>query len=79
GGVPDDVPEVELTAPMTLLQVLRDGELAPSNKEARRLLQQGAVSIDGERVDDPGHDLAARPEPYLLKVGKRRFLRVTIR
>lgn len=79
GGVPDDVPELALDAPLTLVQALRDGDLAPSNKEARRLLQQGAVSIDGERVDDPGHELLPRPEPYLLKVGKRRFLRLTAR
>ncbi len=51
--------------------------LASSNGEARRLVQQQAVSIDGERVDDPQLeiDLAVRA-PFVVKVGKRRFVRI---
>ena len=52
-------------------------ELAASNKEAQRLVRQGAVEVDGERSADPFLELAARGEPSLLKVGKRRFARVT--
>jgi tyrosyl-tRNA synthetase len=54
-------------------------ELAPSKREARRLIQQGAVSIDSERAADPTLELAAREEPYLFKVGKRRFARIRVR
>jgi tyrosyl-tRNA synthetase len=78
GGVPEDVPEKELAGPLPVVKLLAAAELAPSNAEARRLLQQGAVSIDGERVDDPFRELAPRPEPYLFKVGKRRFARVRL-
>jgi tyrosyl-tRNA synthetase len=78
GGVPEDVPEKELAGPLPVVKLLAAAELAPSNAEARRLLQQGAVSIDGERVDDPSRELAPRPEPYLFKVGKRRFARVRL-
>jgi tyrosyl-tRNA synthetase len=79
GGVPDDVPERDLDGSWTLPKLLAAAELAPSNGEARRLVQQGAVSIDGQRVDDPFLELAPRPEPYLFKVGKRRFARIHLR
>jgi len=79
GGVPEDVPESELAGSWTLLKLLAAAELAPSNAEARRLIQQGAVAIDGERADDPFLSLEPRPEPYLLKVGKRRFARIRLR
>lgn len=77
GGVPDDVDELHATA-QPLAGLLAALALAPSRNEARRLVQQGAVSVDGERAGDPNLTLAARPEPYLLKVGKRRFARVRI-
>ncbi|HWN45275.1 MAG TPA: tyrosine--tRNA ligase [Thermoanaerobaculia bacterium] len=79
GGMPDEVPEVELAGSWTLAKLLAAAELAPSIGEARRLLQQGAVALDGERVEDPSLELAPRPEPYLFKVGKRRFARVRLR
>jgi tyrosyl-tRNA synthetase len=79
GGVPDDVPEIDLDGAWALLKLLTAAGLAPSNGEARRLIQQGAVSIDGERADDPFLELVPRPEPYLFKVGKRRFARVRLR
>jgi tyrosyl-tRNA synthetase len=53
--------------------------LAASKNEARRLIQQGAVSIDGERQQDPFFDMSPKSEPYLIKVGKRRFARLLIR
>jgi tyrosyl-tRNA synthetase len=78
GGVPEDVPEKELAGTWTLTKLLTAADLAPSNGEARRLIQQGAVSIDGGRADDPFLELSPRPEPYLFKVGKRRFARVRL-
>ena len=79
GGLPDDVPEHQLEGSRTLLKLLSETGLAPSNAEARRLIEQGAVAIDGARAADPFHELPPRPEPYLFKVGKRRFARVRIR
>ena len=78
GGVPDDVPEVTVDGPLTLLKLVTAADLAASGKEARRLIDQGAVSIDGERAGDPFQEIAAAPEPYLFKVGKRRFARVRV-
>ena len=79
GGVPDEVPEVTVEAGLPLAKLLPAADLAASNSEARRLVEQGAVSIDGERAGDPYLELPTRDEPYLFKVGKRRFARVTVR
>ncbi len=79
GGVPEDVPEVAVEGPLPLARLLVETGLAPSNREARRLVEQGAVAADGERLEDPRGELAARDEPYLFKVGKRRFARVRVR
>jgi tyrosyl-tRNA synthetase len=78
GGAPEDVPEIALAAGVGLQKALVDGELAPSGNEARRLVQQGAVTLDGERVSDPALVLEARAEPYLVKVGKRRFAKLRV-
>ena len=78
GGTPDEVPELRFQAGPTLAELLHQAELAPSKNEARRLIDQGAVSIDGERASDPRAALAARKEPYLVKVGKRRFARIRV-
>ena len=62
-----------------LLDLLRKTNLASSNGEARRLVQQNAVSIDGVKVSDPNHRLnVAIWAPFVLKVGKRRFARVIV-
>ncbi|MEZ4698957.1 MAG: tyrosine--tRNA ligase [Rhodothermales bacterium] len=81
GGVPDEIetftPAIENGASIQLVKLIAAAGMAASNGEARRLIQQQAVSIDGARVDDPALevDLAAAA-PFVLKVGKRRFVRV---
>ncbi len=65
--------EVEPRLPALLASV----KLAASNSEARRLIQQGAVRIDGEVARDDTHALRAGAT-YLLQVGKRRALRLTV-
>jgi tyrosyl-tRNA synthetase len=54
--------------------------LTPSNKEARRVLAQGGVSVDDEKIRDDTYRLPGVPgRSYLLRVGKRRFLNVVVR
>ncbi len=75
GAVPDEMPTQEFQSPAWILDILTASELAPSRTEGRRLLKQGAVSLDGERVlQDVA--VAVPPEGAVLRVGKRRFLRV---
>jgi len=80
GGLPDDMPELEVTGGEAawIVQVMRDCGFASSNGEARRLLAQGAVSLDGERIESDAFEIAADGVERVLKVGKRRFARVTV-
>lgn len=69
---PDDMPEWNLPEGAALLDVIVDGGLAPSRREARRLVEQGAVSLDGEVAN-----LDTAPgKGAVLQVGKRRWLRL---
>ena len=74
-AIPDDIEEFTLNAPMTITALMAEAKLAASKGEARRLVDQGGVSIDGERVTDPNLLLPDKNE-FILKVGKRRFLKV---
>ena len=81
GELPDDIPERVYDAewpdqgvPLTIL--LREIGLASSSSEARRLITQGGVKIDGEVQKDPKTLLAPPASNYLLQVGKRKFARV---
>ena len=80
GQVPDDIAEIELDAPaggVSLPQLLKAAGLCPSTSEAIRMIKQGAVRIDSERVSD--RELKLGPGgPMVVQVGKRRFARVTI-
>jgi tyrosyl-tRNA synthetase len=78
--LPDDIPELALElgedGDRGLIEVLEAADLVASRSEARRLVGQNAVQVDGERVSDPMLRLAAGS--YLLKVGKRRFARIQL-
>jgi len=80
GAMPDEMPEIALSAggqPMLLTQMLKQAGLTPSTSEALRMLEQGGVRLDGERVSDKALKLA--PGTYVLQVGKRKFARVTLK
>lgn len=79
GGVPADVPTLRPCRDESLVGLMARTGLVASKSEGRRLVDQGAVSIDGNKVSDPYMKLPAQPEPYLLKIGKRRFARVRVR
>ncbi len=78
---PTEVPEVELDSPgeeILLSKLLVAAELATSNSEARRLIQQGGVTVDDEKVTDIRATLGAESgRAWLVRAGKRRFARVT--
>jgi tyrosyl-tRNA synthetase len=81
GLIPQDLPLAELTvdaAGLGIAHLLKAAGLVESTSEAFRLIGQGAVRIDGERVADRGHVLQAGSE-HIYQVGKRRFARVRLR
>lgn len=76
--VPEDVPCIdweEGSASFAVFRLLHEAGLAASKGEARRLVEQGAVRIDGQKVSDPIAEVPALGE-VLLEVGKRRIVRV---
>jgi tyrosyl-tRNA synthetase len=80
GAMPDDMPEVSLTAGATglsIVQVLKQAGLTPSTSEATRMVDQGGVKLNGEKISDKS--LVLLPGVTLvLQVGKRKFARITI-
>jgi tyrosyl-tRNA synthetase len=77
---PEDIETKKISiaeSPIRLTRLLPTLNLAPSNAEAQRLIESGAVHINEQRVTDPKAEMS-EPGEYLFKVGKRRFLRLIV-
>jgi tyrosyl-tRNA synthetase len=78
---PEEAPRQKLRSgqPKRLTALLVELKLAPSRSEAERLIKQGGVEIDGERVEDVKREIdLSKPAEFLLRAGKKKFLRVVI-
>ena len=78
-SLPSAVPEHPVAIPadgLRLTRVLVDCGFAPSVAAAGRLIRQGSVRLDGDRVEDPWRTLPPGAAPFVLQVGKRRVARV---
>lgn len=74
-ALPADMDEFDVPRESRILSILVDTGMAKSNNEARRLVSQGGVSLDGERIEDP--DATVRiDQPAVLQVGRRRWARL---
>jgi len=79
GVLPQDLPEVQVAvgAGASIVQVLKQAGLTGSTSEAMRMITQGAVKLNGERIED--RDLLLKPgQTVVLQVGKRRFASVVL-
>jgi tyrosyl-tRNA synthetase len=77
--IPDDIDVVTITTsePLWICRLLTEAGLTKSNGEARRLVQQGGVKVDGDKITNP--DLEVEPDnEMVLQAGKRRFARVRL-
>lgn len=80
GELPEDMPEREVSAPngrLPIANLLKEVALTKSTTESRRMILQGAVRMDGERVEDQALEIDAGTTA-VFQVGKRRFARVTV-
>ncbi len=80
GAMPDEIPEISLDAEegkLGIAHLLRGAGLVGSTSEAFRMIKQGAVKIDGERVEDRALHIEAG-STRIYQVGKRKFARVTL-
>ena len=76
GDLPGEMPEVRINAARVWLpRLMVQANLAPSTSEARRLISQGAVKLDGERLADPDVEIGIR-DGAVIQAGKRKFARL---
>ncbi len=77
--IPDNIPAVTISSsePVWICRVMTEAGLVASNGEARRLIKQGAVKIDGDKIADAGLELPVGAK-VVVQAGKRRFARVEI-
>ena len=73
--IPDKIEEFTLDGNIQLLDLIVTNNLTKSKSEARRMIEQGAVRIDGEKVNDVNMLIKAG-QKFILKVGKRKFLSI---
>jgi len=79
GQLPEDMPECALAAtPLLLKNLLTTCKLVETSGEAKRMVQQGGVSIDGRKTTDANAEIAPR-DGMVVQVGKRRFARLRVR
>ncbi len=82
GAVPENLPEVtvkilDAAGTMQIAKILKESQLVASMSEALRMIDQGGVRVNGEKVTDKAM-AARRGETLVLQVGKRKFARVTL-
>ena len=80
GAMPEDMPELTLASKdgeIAIASLLKSADLTGSTSDALRMIKQGAVRVDGERVEDKGLTIKSGSS-HVFQVGKRRFARVTI-
>jgi tyrosyl-tRNA synthetase len=80
GAIPDEMDEVELkinAEHLGIANLLKDANLTASTSESIRMINQGAVKIDGEKVENPKQEIPAGTQ-HVYQVGKRKFARVRV-
>lgn len=72
-SIPDDIPEFQIEGETSLVDAVFLFKVVASKSEVRRLVKQGAVSVDGKKIDDASFSLRSG---QVIKIGKRRFLKI---
>lgn len=77
-AIPDEMPEFTFDQAMPLANLLKEAGLVATTSEAHRMVKQGAVRINGEKVEDSKMEIGAISE-QVFQVGKRKFARITVK
>ncbi len=81
GAMPDDMDELEMQVDehgVAIANILKDAGLTKSTSDAMRMIKQGAVKIDGEKISEPKLIMSAATN-HVYQVGKRRFARIKLK
>ncbi len=73
--IPDDIPEIQIEAGKSLLDIISAFDTSLSRSEIKRLMQSGAVKVDGNKVSDLGFTLSSDKNEYTIQFGKRKFFK----
>ena len=73
--IPDDIPEVKIDSNKKLVEIMVLNKMVSSNGEAKRMIKQGAVKLNDEKVIDMHMEISPNQD-IILKVGKRKFLKI---
>ena len=77
--LPDEIQEIEISAePVMASKLIVTCGLAPSGAEAKRLVKQSAVTVDGNKLTDPNEQITPK-NGMVLQVGKRRFAKLKVK
>lgn len=79
-AIPDEMPEFEFALPsegLMIANILKDAGLVNSTSDAMRMIKQGAVKLDGEKIENIKHQFT-QPLQMVLQIGKRKFAKVTL-
>ena len=76
GNVPDDIEDFKVSEGANIIDVLVSGKLASSKSEARRLIEQGGVKLDGVKIESIDYVFESNEDEIILQKGKRFFLRL---
>ena len=74
-NIPDNIPEYKLVGKVSIVDAIFSSKVVESKSEVRRLIKQGAVSIDGNKLEDVNFMLDSKSN-QVVKIGKRRFLKI---
>lgn len=76
GDIPEDIPEFKVTeTEVWLPKLMTDAGLVPSTSDGKRMIKQGAVKVDGEKIEDENANITVK-DGMVLQVGKRKFARL---
>ena len=75
-GIPEDIPEAAIGESKSILDFLVENNFSASKSEAKRLIAQGAVKIDNQKVTDVNYSLTANDKGKILQAGKRKFAKI---
>jgi len=70
--LPTDIEEVDISEKSQLIDLMVENDMASSKSEAKRLMKQGGVSVNDEKISDIAYEISG-PGDYIVKVGKRKF------
>lgn len=75
-AAPENMPKIKVLKHTNIIEFLVDAKMASSKTEARRLIGEGAIKLDGVRVDSTDQDIFGTKEGVVVQRGKRRFIKV---